>query len=340
MMQPCRAARIGMGIAAIVAALVGCRHDAPDGREVVVYCSVDQEIAEPILAEFERQTGIRAAARYDTEASKTVGLVQKLRAEAGRPAADVFWSGEIFYTIRLADEGLFEAYSSETTKDWPRQFRDAGNRWYGFALRGRAIGYHTGRVTKESAPKSVEDLLDVKWNGKIVMARPSRGTTGGDVASWFVEYGEEKAKEILRGLKANGVRMVEGNSTAVRMVGTGQADVCLTDTDDVYAGIRNGWPVAMEPLRRNGKGTLAIPNTAAKIKGGPNPTNADRLMEFLLGEDCERMLLASDSHNWPVRAKAGPDEQAYAISDPAAVDYAAVAAMLPTALKAVEEIFD
>ena len=50
MMQPCRAARIGMGIAAIVAALAGCRHDAPGKQQVVVYCSVDQEIAEPILA--------------------------------------------------------------------------------------------------------------------------------------------------------------------------------------------------------------------------------------------------------------------------------------------------
>lgn len=340
MMQPCRAARIGMGMAAIVAALAGCRHDAPGGREVAVYCSVDQEIAEPILAEFSLKTGIHVAARYDTEASKTVGLVQKLRAEAARPAADVFWSGEVFYTIQLADEGLLAPYSGEVTKDWPTQFRDASDRWYGFGLRWRVIGFHTERMTREEAPKSLEDLLDAKWKGKIVMARPSRGTTGGDVASWFVEYGPERARAILEGLKANGVRMVEGNSVAVRMVGTGQADVCLTDTDDIYAGIRNGWPVAMEPLRRNGKGTLAIPNTAAKVRRGPNPANADRLIEFLLGGDCERMLLASDAHQWPVRAAAGPDEKAYAISESAAVDYTTVAAMLPTALKAVEEIFD
>ncbi|NLH15684.1 MAG: extracellular solute-binding protein [Phycisphaerae bacterium] len=340
MQHPCKAARIGVVIVGIIVSLAGCGRKAPTDREVVVYCSVDQEVAEPILAAFEKQTGIRAAARFDTEASKTVGLVQKLRAEAKHPAADVFWSGEIFYTIQLANEGLLAAYSSQITKDWPIQFRNSEGQWFGFALRGRVICYHTGRVAKEEAPKSLEDLLDSKWKGKIVMARPSRGTTGGDVASWFVEYGTEKATEILKGLKVNEVRLVEGNSTAVRMVGTGQADICLTDTDDVYAGIRNGWPVAMEPLRRNNKGTLAIPNTAAKIKGGPNPATADRLMEFLLGGECERMLLASDSHNWPVRATTGPEEQKFAISDPAAVDYATVAAALPTALKTVEEVFD
>jgi iron(III) transport system substrate-binding protein len=340
MNKPCTAARISVIVAGIWIALAGCGRKSVEKQEVVVYCSVDQEVAEPILAEFTRQTGISVAARYDTEASKTVGLVQKLRAEAGRPAADVFWSGEVFYTIQLANEGMLAPYAGESTKDWPAQFRDASNRWYGFGLRGRAIGYHTGRLTREQAPKSLEDLLDAKWKGKIVMARPSRGTTGGDVASWFVEYGPEKATEILRGLKANEIRFVEGNSVAVRMVGTGQADVCLTDTDDVYAGIRNGWPVAAEPLRRNGKGTLAIPNTAAKIKGGPHSSNADRLMAFLLGGECERMLLKSDSLNWPVRLRPKIGGMELAMPDTMIIDYTAVAQMLPTALKAVEEIFN
>jgi iron(III) transport system substrate-binding protein len=77
-----------------------------DQRQVVLYCSVDQAVAEPIVAEFEKQSGIRVLARYDTEASKTVGLVQRIRAEAQAPMADVFWSGEVFHTIRLAREGL------------------------------------------------------------------------------------------------------------------------------------------------------------------------------------------------------------------------------------------
>ena len=50
-------------------------------REVVVYCSADQEFAEPILAEFEKATGIKVRARYDAEADKTVGLVNRIREE-------------------------------------------------------------------------------------------------------------------------------------------------------------------------------------------------------------------------------------------------------------------
>ena len=41
----------------LLAAGVGCSPHA--NREVVVYCAQDQTFAEPILAEFTRQTGVR-----------------------------------------------------------------------------------------------------------------------------------------------------------------------------------------------------------------------------------------------------------------------------------------
>ncbi len=64
-------------------------------KEVVVYTSVDQIFSEPILTDFERETGIRVRAVYDVEASKTTGLVNRLLAEKDRPKADVFWNSEM-----------------------------------------------------------------------------------------------------------------------------------------------------------------------------------------------------------------------------------------------------
>ena len=120
------------------ASLVSCRkQDTAKQNEVVLYCSVDQEFAEPIVKQFEEQTGVKVLARFDTEASKTVGLVQRLRSEAAKPVADVFWSGEVFYTIRLTREGLLAPYESEQTKNWPEIFKDPSDRWYGFGLRDR-----------------------------------------------------------------------------------------------------------------------------------------------------------------------------------------------------------
>jgi iron(III) transport system substrate-binding protein len=352
---------IGLSASAVLMGL-SCK-DRPHQPQVVLYCSVDQEVAEPIIARFERQSGIKVLARYDTEASKTVGLVQRIRAEAAAPAADVFWSGEVFHTIRLAREGLLEpvcsvsvrAYevssgdqalptSQETpdgvTTNWPASFADPNGYWYGFALRGRVIGYNTNRVPVAEAPKSLEDVLDPRWKGRLVMASPAFGTTGGDVASWFAHYGSDRARGILQRLKGNGVRLVSGNSTAVRMVATGQADICFTDTDDIYAGQRNGWPVAMSFLDQGGEGVLAIPNTAALIKGGPHPENAGLLMHFLLSEELEEMLVQSDSHNSPIRDEIAQKYPRYAIPKPLGVDYARVADFLPEAIKTAREILE
>ena len=305
---------------------------------MVLYCSVDQEVAEPIVAEFEKVSGIRVLARYDTEASKTVGLVQKLRAEAAAPAADVFWSSEAFHTIRLAREGLLTPYHSDATKNWPKPFVDARGLWYGFALRGRAIAYDTRRTSPDQAPRRLEDLLDARWKGRIVMATPRFGTTGGDVASWFAHYGPNRAKEILRALQANAVRVVSSNSTAVREVANGKADVCLTDTDDVYAAQRNGWPIAMNPLDQDGKGALAIPNTAALIRGAPHAAQAKELMAFLLSQRVEEMLARSDSHNTSIRPAVAERFAQYRVGKPLAIDYDKVADALPGAVQAAGEI--
>ena len=312
--------------------------DRPARQEVVLYCSVDQTVAEPIIAAFEKQAGIKVRARYDTEASKTVGLVQRIRAEAGAPTADVFWSGEVFHTIRLAREGLLTPYRSESTRDWPSGLADPNGLWYGFALRARVIASNTNKVSAQEAPKSLEDILDAKWKGRLVMASPEFGTTGGDVASWFAHYGPQRAGEILQRLKDNEVRMVAGNSTAVRMVATGQADICFTDTDDVYAGQRNGWPVAMNFLDQNGEGALVIPNTAARIKGGPHAEAAAKLMQFLLGEATERLLAESDSHNSPVHASVAQQYPKYAIPHALNSDYARIADFLPMAIESAGEI--
>ncbi len=307
----------------------------PQARQVVMYCSVDQAVAEPIIAAFEAQSGIDVLPRFDTEAAKTVGLVQRLRAEQDSPVADVFWSSEVFYTIRLAREGVFASYHDEQSEIWPATLKDPNQLWHGFALRGRVIGYHTERVP--NPPCRLEDVLNPIWKGRVVMATPEFGTTGGDVASWFVHYGADRAQEILAGLKANDIRLVEGNSTAVRLVATGQADLCFADTDDIYAAKRNGWPLDMVPLDQAGRGSLAIPNTAALIKNGPHPDNARKLMAFLLSDTLERFLAESDSHNSPVHPSLVADFAAYHLDNPLDISYGSIADQLTGAIQTARE---
>ena len=99
----------------------GCWSRSAD--EVVVYTALDREFSEPLLDEFQRQTGIRVLAKYDVESTKTVGLVNAIIQEQARPRCDVFWNNEIMHTLRLEKMGLLAAYPTEQAAGFPAEYR-------------------------------------------------------------------------------------------------------------------------------------------------------------------------------------------------------------------------
>src|SRR3982751_5898346 len=92
-------------VALFLFGLTGCDRRGGAVREVVLYTSVDEPVAPPLLDEFWKRTGIRVALQTDIEANKSAGLVARLEAEKADPKADVWWGNEVFRTINLADAG-------------------------------------------------------------------------------------------------------------------------------------------------------------------------------------------------------------------------------------------
>jgi iron(III) transport system substrate-binding protein len=299
----CSLARSPSACAAIllvcsVAFAAGCRRD--NRPTVVLYVSADEYVARQVIDAFEKEHGIRVLMVGDTEVKKTTGLVDRLRAEKHKPQADVFWSSEVFMTIDLANEGVLEPFASAETANWPAQFKDAEGRWYGFASRARVIAYAPDRVPEEAIPDSWMDLTDSRFKGRIVMADPRFGTTGGHLAAmkvfWTREIMPGYYEAFLEGLAENEVRLLpSGNAGVVEAVVSGEADLGMTDTDDVWAAQAAGkrvkyvYPVHSIEMGATGVGTLLIPNTVALVKGAPHPKQAATLKDFFMSEKVERM---------------------------------------------------
>jgi iron(III) transport system substrate-binding protein len=302
-------------------------------KQVVLYTSADDTLAREVAKLFEARTGIRVLLTGDTEATKTTGLVQRLRTERAAPRADVFWSSEIFQTIHLAREGLFEPHDGPEAAARAEQWKDPQRLWHAFGKRARVLVRNTKTISPEDAPTTFRELVEGRFRGRVVMADPRFGTTRGHMGVLLHLWGEQAFTALFTGLGGNKLRLLDGNSTVVQSVAYGEAHVGITDTDDVWAGQRNGWPVDMTMLRHDAgnqgtgprRGTLVIPNTVARIAGGPNPEHAATLTEFLLSAEVERLLAESDSHHNPVRQDvAGPAEQ-YLIYDAMDIDYSAAA---------------
>jgi len=59
-----------------LAFIAGCSQK--DTNEVVVYVSEDQVFSEPVLRDFENNTGIKVKVVYDTEETKSTGVMNRL----------------------------------------------------------------------------------------------------------------------------------------------------------------------------------------------------------------------------------------------------------------------
>src|SRR5690242_18431786 len=175
------------------ALLLGACGQQPD---LVVYCSLDQEFAEPLIRQFEQESGLRVQAEFDIEASKTVGLVQRIREEGRNPRCDVFWSSEIGHTVQLGKDGFLASYDSPSAQDIPARFRDPERRWTGFAARARVFIVNT-RLVEPGQITSMWDLVDPKWSGKAAMARPVTGTTLTHMAAIYAALGDKVGDDYL-----------------------------------------------------------------------------------------------------------------------------------------------
>lgn len=295
-------------------------------RRVVLYTSVDQPIASSIIREFEKQTGIKVTLVTDTEASKSVGLAERLRAEKSNPQADVWWGNEPFHTINLASEGLFERYESPAAGDVIALYRDAQHRWVGNGLRARVI------AAGDASESGLVDLADPKFKGRIAMARPTAGTTGGHVAALFVRWGDEQAIEFFRKLRENDITLLGGNGPVAEAVGRGQFVLGLTDNDDCAAVLREGGKLSMILPDQSDMGTLMIPTTIALVAGAKHGDNAKQLIDYLTSAAVEQQLIDAKFAGWSARGE--NDVKAMQI------DYAEVARALPAAVRRATAILE
>jgi iron(III) transport system substrate-binding protein len=286
---------------ATLAGLAGCGGSPGD---VVLYCALDRQHAEPVVAAFTAATGLRVEAYYDVEANKSVGLRRRLQEESGRPICDVFWNNEVVQTVLLAEEGLLAPYVSPQAADIPAGFRDADGLWTGFAARGRVLIVSTERMPDEVIwPRGTRDFLDPAHADRCGMARPLTGTTAAHAGLWLSTLGADAALELLAAMRANRVRFAPGNAQVMRWVRAGELDFGFTDTDDCQAALDEGFPVAMVvPDQGEAEdGLIVIPNTVSLIAGAPHPDAGRRLIDFLLDRDVERTLAHGPSAQIPLR---------------------------------------
>ncbi len=306
--------------------LPACTQKEQKVKSITVYVSEDQVFSEPILNDFETQTGIKVKAVYDTEEAKSTGAMNRLIAEKDNPQADVYWANEPIRAEILKQKAISAPYISPEAKGIPSMFKDPHGYWTGFSARVRVFIVNTQVKRK---PLSISDYLDPYWKGKTVIANPLFGTTTSEIAALFTLWGNKRAKEFMMGMKKNMVAISTSNGESADFVAAGRYAFSLVDSDDATNRLRQGKPVSIVYPDQQPKdiGCLVVPNAAVLIKGAPHPEAAKRFIDFLLSPQTESKLAFADCAQIPLHrgVKIPPEMKPLSSIKIMHVDYARVA---------------
>lgn len=273
----------------------GCKSEGPE--PLVVYCAHDSVYSEGILRRFEQQTGIPVAIKFDTEATKSLGLVNQLIAEKEHPRCDVFWNNQVLGTIDLMEEAILQPYKGPGYERIPSAFKDPQGYWTGFGARLRVDIVNTGNM--EATEEAIQQRLQGDLS-RMAIAKPLYGTTLTHYSLLWHLWGSERLKQWHADVRERGLLEVAGNAQVKNLVAAGTCDLGWTDTDDYFVAQDDGMPVDMLPVRVEGGATISIPNSVAIIKGTTRLEQAQKLVDFLLSEETELALSQSKARQIPL----------------------------------------
>jgi len=209
-------------------------------------------------------------------------MISRLLTEvrAGKHQADVVWL-QFHQVSALEQDGMLARYVAAEDAALPDGLKVAGH-WRSLGNRLFHIMYNTKLVAAKDAPKSWDELIDPKWQGKIVLDASSY--------NWFVgilDYmGEDKGLEFMKRLAKNGLQIQQRRSNVENMVSAGEVPVMVANSGTSTADrISQGEPVAFV---KDPKPPIAYGEGLSIMRNAPHPYTAALFIETVLSEPWQR----------------------------------------------------
>ena len=223
----------------------------------------------------------------------TEKVVTKITGEikAKKIGADVLMVADPSYYLKLEDQKLLLPYKSKEEKNLIND-KAADGSWYAVRVCNMIIAYNADKLKAEDAPKNWTDLTDPKWKGKIAMPNPMlSGTAYVAVGALADKYGWEYFDK----LKANGLRVEEGNSAIQNKLLTGEYAAVMILEENILK-LAN---TKKEPLKviYPKDGVVQVPSPIAIFNTTKNPEGAKALVDWWLSKEGQQAVVKGWMHS-------------------------------------------
>ncbi|TFF19977.1 Fe(3+) ABC transporter substrate-binding protein [Jiella endophytica] len=271
--------------------------------DVNIYTSRQPDLIQPVLDAFTKETGLSTATIFIDK-----GLEERIKAEGANSPADLIMTVDIGRLDAAKQAGVVQPVDSEVlATNIPEKFRDREKDWFALTTRARVVYASRDRVDVDQI--SYKELADPKWKGRLCTRSGQHQYNIALIAAYIAHYGEDAAREWVTGLRDNLARRPEGGDREqAKAIYAGECDIALGNTyyvgkmaTDEREPEQKEWAAAIRvvmPTFDNGLTHVNVSGVSL-AKNAPHAENAIRLMEFLSGDEAQK-IYAELNYEYPV----------------------------------------
>ena len=291
-----RADQLGLALA-LALLLLGCS----DGREpLTLYSPHGREQLELLERDFETANPDIDVRWLDMGSQE---ILDRLRFENPNPVADIWFGGPTTIFDRGIKEGVLEPYRPS----WWRAVDSSGigpNDLYWPVYRTPAvIAYNSRLVSADEAPKDWDDVLDVKWQDKVIIRDPVASGTMRAIWGLIIQRGLAATGDTAAGMAW--LRRLDGQTRTYALnpaildqkLARGEGVITLWDLPDVLISSSKGLPYGYNFPR---SGTVVIEDAIGVVRGSKHRLAAQRFIEYV-GSVNAQLLTAEKVWRLPAR---------------------------------------
>ena len=307
--------------------LAGLAASCGDGRTpLVLYSPHGREILQPLEERFER---LRPDVDVRWLDMGSQDVFDRIRSEAANPQADVWFGGPHTIFAQGVAHDLLEAYRPAWADGVPAEARGPDGFYWGVYRATPVLVYNGDAVPEEEAPRDWDDLLEPRWQGRIILRDPLASGTmrtifGMVLARSVTEHGDAEAGfEWLCRLDSQTKEYVFSPALLFEKLTRQEAVVSMWELTDILLLQDRGSPLR---YRFAESGLPVITDAIGLVRGARHREEAKAFIDWVGSEEALLVVL-NESYRLPVREDLPPDHlpvwarEALAGIRPAQVDW-------------------
>jgi iron(III) transport system substrate-binding protein len=257
-----------------------------EGETLTIYAGRSQQLVQPLLEQFSKDTGIAIRVRYGDGTDLALGILE----EGANSPADVYYTQDVGALSALKAANRLTALPESTLDKVPAAFRAQDGRWVGITGRARVVVYNTDKIDPKTLPPSILDYTNAQWKDRLGIVPRSDGFPE-FVTALRLTRGQEFARAWLTDLKANSPRTYPNNLAALQAVASNEIDVAFLNHYYVYrllAERGEGFKARNYYFTNGDIGGLFVISGAAILDTAKNRSAAEQFINYMLSAQAQR----------------------------------------------------